>query len=86
MMAGLRGTPGTAKILETLMRKCALLFALAFAVAATMPASAAKRKAAAPDPAIQAQKDSAAFFADALHPWAPTATTPTSKAKKKKRG
>lgn len=68
------------------MRKGALLFALAFAVAMTVPASAAKKKsAAAADPAIQAQKESAAFFEDAFHPWAPTATMSKPKVKGKKK-
>jgi hypothetical protein len=66
------------------MRKGALLVAaLALAVAATTSASAARKPKA--DPAVQAQNDSAAFFTDAFHPWAPTASMPkTSKAKKKK--
>ena len=64
------------------MRKGALLLALVFAVGATTTASAAK-KMAKPDPAIQAQKDSAAFFGDAFHPWAPS--TPALKAKGKKK-
>jgi hypothetical protein len=73
--------------LEKIMRKGALLLALAFAVALTVPASAAKKQAA--DPAVQAQKDSWAFFNDAMHPWAPTATAPKggmpkAKGKKKK--
>lgn len=64
------------------MRKGALLLALAFAVGVTTSASAAK-KMAKPDPAVQAQKDSAAFFEDAFHPWAPTASKPKGKRKGK---
>jgi hypothetical protein len=66
------------------MRKGALLLALVFAVSASAftPASAAK-KMAKPDPAIEAQKNSAAFFQDAFHPWEPTASMKT-KGKKKK--
>jgi len=64
------------------MRKGALLLALAFAVGLTAPASAAKKQMV--DPAVQAQKDSWAFWNDAFHPWAPTATMPKSKGKKKK--
>ena len=68
------------------MRKGALLIALAFAVALTAPASAAKKQV---DPAAQAQKESWAFWNDAFHPWAPTATAPKgtmpkAKGKKKK--
>lgn len=66
------------------MRKSALLLALVFAVAASTPASAAK-KMAKPDPAIQAQKDTAAFLSDAFHPWAPTASQPKAKGGKKKK-
>jgi len=70
------------------MRKGALLLALAFAVGLTAPASAAKKKQMV-DPAVQAQKDSWAFWNDAFHPWAPTAaapkgTTPKARHKKKK--
>jgi hypothetical protein len=72
------------------MRKGALLLALVFAVAATTSADAAKKKAKVmQDPAVQAQKDSAAFFGDLFHPWAPTATMSTPKMKhhkKKKMG
>jgi hypothetical protein len=69
------------------MRKGALLLALVFAVAAVTTADAAKKKAAkaAPDPAVQAQKDSAAFFGDMFHPWAPSATMKATKAKGKKK-
>jgi len=76
------GDPG-GTVLETHMRKGALLLALAFAVAAATSASAAKKPKA--DPAVQAQQDSAAFFSDLFHPWAPTAAMSTpSKGKKKK--
>lgn len=68
------------------MRKGALLLALVFTVAAATTADAAKRRpAAAADPAMQAQRDSANFFNDLWHPWAPS--TPAMKAttaKKKK--
>jgi hypothetical protein len=66
------------------MRKGALLIALVFAAsAAAATAASAAKKAAKPDPAIQAQKESAAFFDDALHPWAPSSET-KAKGKKKK--
>jgi hypothetical protein len=76
------------------MRKGALLLlAFVFALAATTSADAgrAKRAAAkpAPDPAIEAQKNSAAFIADLFRPWAPQATMKEPakpKAKKKKKG
>jgi hypothetical protein len=80
--AAIPGDPG-GTALENHMRKGALLIALAFALAATTSASAAKKPAA--DPAIQAQKDQAAFLNDAFHPWAPTAKmSKPSKGKKKK--
>ena len=71
------------------MRKGALLLALSFAVALTAPASAAKKQKQMVDPAVQAQKDSMAFWNDAFHPWAPSAaapkaTMPKAKGKKKK--
>jgi hypothetical protein len=73
------------------MRKGALLLALVFAVAATTAADAATKKRGAakpaPDPAAQAQRDSAAFLGDLLHPWAPSATMkaePKARGKKKK--
>ena len=76
------GDPG-GTVLETHMRKGALLLALAFAVSATVSASAARKPKA--DPAVQAQNDSAAFFNDAFHPWAPSAAmSKSSKGKKKK--
>ena len=65
------------------MRKGALLLALALAVAVAVPASAAKKMAA--DPAIQAQKESEAFWNDAFHPWAPSATMGKTRAKHKKK-
>lgn len=76
------------------MRKGALLLlASLFAIAVTTSAEAgrAKRTAAkpAPDPAIEAQKNSAAFISDMFRPWAPQATMKEPakpKAKKKKRG
>ena len=64
------------------MRKGALLLALAFAIAGTTTASAAK-KMAKPDPAVEAQKNSSAFIHDALFPWGASAT-PKAKGKKKK--
>jgi hypothetical protein len=68
------------------MRKGALLLlALVFAVAASTSADAGRAKRTAkpaPDPAIEAQKNSAAFLSDLLHPWAPTATMKEPKAPK----
>ena len=79
-----RGTP-VRYILENHMRKGALLLALVFAVAATSSASAAKKQKAAADPAVQAQRDTAAFLTDAFHPWAPTTPAPKARAAKKKK-
>ena len=86
MMRRYRENP-VKQILENHMRKGALLLALVFAVSATTAASAAKKMAKpTPDPAIAAQQNSAAFFQDALHPWAPTASmSGQSKAKGKKK-
>ena len=70
-------------ILEIHMRKSALLLALVFAVAATTTASAAKKQKMAVDPAVQAQRDTAAFLNDAFHPWAPTKSEPKMRSKKK---
>ena len=67
------------------MRKGTLLLALAFAVAASTAAMAAKKPAKSVDPAVAAQKDSAALFDDAFHPWAPSATMKTMKVKGKKK-
>ena len=64
------------------MRKGALLLALALAASIPTAASAAKKMA---DPAIQAQKDSAAFFNDAMHPWAISTPAPKAKGKMKKK-
>ena len=79
-----------APISETLMRKGTLLLAIVFAFSAATAASAAKKmKAAPPDPAVQAQKNSQAFFEDLFHPWASSAAMPQKpkhhkmKAKKK---
>ena len=50
------------------MRKGALLLALVFAVSAPTAAFAAKKRMAKPaDPAVMAQKQSAAFMQDAMH-------------------
>jgi hypothetical protein len=82
MMPAVPGRSRDELYLENPMRKGALLLALAFAVGLTTSASAAKKMA---DPAVQAQKDSMAFWNDAFHPWAPSATMskPKGKAKKK---
>ena len=75
-------------ILENHMRKGALLLALVFAVAAATTADAAKRRpAAAVDPAMQSQRDTANLLNDMFHPWAPsTPELRMRKAKKKKSG
>ena len=73
------------------MRKSTLLLAVLIAASFSTAADAAKKKAAAPkpDPATQAQMDSAALFRAALTPWAtgdsaPAAPGKTSKKKAKK--
>ncbi len=66
------------------MRKGAFLLALVFTVAAATTADAAKRRpAAAADPAMQAQRDSANLLNDMMHPWA--LSTPEMKARPSKR-
>jgi hypothetical protein len=76
------GSNPVRRILENPMRKCALLLALAFVAAGPTTASAARAK---PDPAIEAQKNSAAFFRDALMPWAVSTPKPAAKRAKKKK-
>jgi hypothetical protein len=39
--------------------------------------------AAKPDPAIEAQRNTALLLSDAMHPWAPTATTAAKTAKRR---
>jgi hypothetical protein len=74
------------------MRKGALLLlAFVFALAATTAADAGRAKRAAappPDPAVEAQKNSAAFISDLFRPWDPQAKMkePAKPKAKKKRG
>jgi hypothetical protein len=69
------------------MRKGTILLAALLAVGMTTTADAAKKKAAAakPDPAIQAQQNTALFVSDAFQPWQPQRTAAGTKAKKGKK-
>jgi hypothetical protein len=62
------------------MRKGALLLAVLLAASLTTAADAKKRKAAAPDPAIAANKNAADFIRDAVNPY--WATSQSAKPKK----
>ena len=69
------------------MRKSTLLLAALLAASFSTVADAAKKKADAPkpDPAIQAQMDSAAFFRATLTPWAAGDSMPAKPAKASKK-
>ena len=68
------------------MRKAALALAALAAFCLTSTADAAKKKAAAADPAIEAQNNTGKFVGDAIAPWqAKNAAMPAKKAKKGKK-
>ena len=72
------------------MRRSTLLLAVLLAASFSTVADAAKKKADAPkpDPAIQAQANTAAFMNAAFTSWAPAPVAPAkpAKAKKAKKG
>jgi hypothetical protein len=69
------------------MRKGTILLAALLAVGMTTTADAARKKAAAakPDPAIEAQRNTALLVGDAFQPWQPQRTAAAAKKGKKKR-